>query len=46
MEPNKPADMPEESGEVYTPGQRVLLQVLRWGAWSAAFTAMLYIMHA
>lgn len=46
MEPNKPADMPEESEEVYTPGQRVILQILRWGAWIAAFMAMVYVMHA
>jgi hypothetical protein len=45
MEPNKPADMPEESGEIYTPGQRAILQILRWGAWIAAFMAMFYIMH-
>lgn len=47
MEPNKPDDMPAEGGEVvYTLGQRAILQILRWGAWTAAFSAVLYIMHA
>lgn len=46
MEPNKPVDMPEESEVIYTPGQRTVLQILQWGAWTAAFAAMLYVMHA
>lgn len=46
MEPNKPVEMPEESGETYTPGQRALLKFLQWGAWTAAFVAMLYVMHS
>lgn len=46
MEPNKPADMPEENGDTYTPGQKAVLQWLCWGAWTAAFIAMLYIMHS
>ncbi|CUH95020.1 putative membrane protein [Propionispora sp. 2/2-37] len=45
MEPDGPADRPEEGGAIYTPGQRVVLQILQWGAWTAAFSAMLYVMH-
>lgn len=46
MQPNKSAELPEESKADYTPGQRALLQFLQWGAWTAVFVAMLYIMHA
>jgi len=46
MEPNKPVEIPEESETIYTPGQRALLQILQWGAWTAVFVAMMYIMHA
>lgn len=46
MEPNKPVEMPEESGETYTPGQKAILKILRLGAWTAVFTAMLYAMRS
>jgi hypothetical protein len=46
MEPNKPVEVPEESGETYTPGQRAILKILQLGAWTAAFTAMIYVMHS
>lgn len=46
MEPNKPADMPEETKATYTPGQQAIINLLQWGAWTAAFVAMLDVMHA
>jgi len=46
MEPNKPVDMPEETKTTCTPGQQVILKLLKWGAWTAVFVAMLNIMHA
>lgn len=46
MEPNKPVDMPEETKEIYTPGQQVILKLLQWAAWTAAFVAILNIMHS
>lgn len=46
MEPNKPVDMPEETRTTYTPGQQAILKLLQWGAWTAAFVAMLNVMHA
>lgn len=46
MEPNKPADILEETKPTYTPGQQAILKLLQWGAWTAAFVAMLKLMHA
>jgi len=46
MEPNKPADVPEEMKETYTPGQQAILKLLQWGAWTAVFVAILNVMHA
>ena len=45
MEPNKQADIPEETTVTYTPGQQAILRLLQWGAWTAAFVAMLDVMH-
>lgn len=46
MEPNKSVNSMEENKDTYTPGQKVILSLLRLGAWTAAFIAMLYIMHS
>ena len=46
MEHNKPVDMPEDTKATYTPGQQAILKLLQWGAWTAAFVAMLNVMHA
>lgn len=46
MDPNKPVEVQEENEEIYTPGQRAVLRLLQWGAWTAALTAILYVMHS
>jgi hypothetical protein len=46
MEPNKPIEAPEDGGETYTPRQRAILKILKLGAWTASFTAMLYVMRS
>ena len=46
MEPNK-SELPEaENPDTYTPWQKAVLQLLRWGAWAAAAMAMVYALHA
>lgn len=46
MEPNKSVEVPGENGETYTPGQRIILKILQFGAWTVAFIAMMYVMHS
>lgn len=46
MEPNKPAELPEEDGDTYTPGQKAILDLLQWGAWTAAFVALLFFINS
>ena len=38
--------MSEETKEIYAPGQQAILKLLQWGAWTAAFVAILNIMHS
>jgi hypothetical protein len=45
MAADKPADSEENNAPAYTPGQQSILKFLRWGAWTAAFIAMMYVMH-
>lgn len=45
MEPNKPMEVPEEN-ETYTPTQILILKIMRLGAWTAVFSAMLVAMHS
>ncbi|MCM0759543.1 hypothetical protein M7775_13375 [Sporomusa sphaeroides DSM 2875] len=45
MEQNKP-ELPEAGNtETYTPGQKIVLKVLKWGAWTVSAVAMVYVMH-
>lgn len=45
MEQNK-TDLPEnENTELYTPGQRIVLTLLKWVAWTASAVAMVYAMQ-
>ena len=46
MEPNKESDIPEAAGDTYTPWQQFVLKVMRLGAWTAAFVAMMVAMHS
>ena len=46
MEQNKP-ELPEtEIIETYTPWQKVVLQLVKWGAWATTAMAMVYAMHS
>lgn len=46
MEQNKP-ELPEtEIVETYTPWQKVVLKLLKFGAWVAIAMAMAYAMHS
>lgn len=46
MEPNKPVDIPEATSDTYTPLQWRILKLMQWGAWTAAFIAMMYVMDS
>ncbi len=46
MESNKPANFPEVPLEEYRSWQKTVIKFLQWGAWTAAFMAMLYVMHS
>lgn len=46
MEPNKPVEIQEEKEEIYTPGQRFILKIFQWGAWTAGFVALMSFLHS
>ncbi|WP_425058173.1 hypothetical protein SCACP_28190 [Sporomusa carbonis] len=37
---------PNTMVQVYSPFQSMILTILKWGAYAAAFIAMMYIMHS
>jgi len=39
-------DEPNTGVQVYNPLQAKLLTILKWGAYAAAFIAMMYVMHS
>ncbi len=45
MTDNKPEASVEDKTSEFTPGQTIILKMLRLGAWTAAFVAMMYGMH-
>ncbi|HWR43443.1 hypothetical protein [Sporomusa sp.] len=46
MEQNK-SELPEAGNtETYTRWQKVVLQLLKWGAWATTAMAMVYAMHS
>jgi hypothetical protein len=45
MEQNKPEFPETDSVETYTSEQKIILAVLKWGAWITSVIAMIYIMH-
>lgn len=45
MEPDKQTELPED-GEIYTPRQKAVLSLLQMVAWTAAFTAILFVINS
>ncbi|SMC44364.1 hypothetical protein [Sporomusa malonica] len=45
MEQNKPELPKAGDTETYTPGQKIILKVLKWGARIVSAVAIAYVMH-
>lgn len=46
MEPRKSAELTKENDDAYTPGQKAILNLLQWVAWTVAFVALLFFIKS